>query len=960
MKFLFFLVVFVLMIGIASAVDSLQIGGNPSVVSTFNSAGIYVNYSGDDNNNSYTEVYYKKSSESNWKRGHNLYAERQTWNGYVSENYKQFRGSIVELEAEQDYDLRLDFFDSNGVSVSSQQISFSTWDEVETLIENAVMICTAPAGTYSKYPYWLDDCSSDPSPFVFTGGSSSGYVVYRGHPDGTIINPSLDATPSQRFHAINLDSSQNYIIFQNFTFTGSENAAVKISGARNVILDGLTIYDSGGDNYNDYYQFEMSSVYIVGANSKNIVVQNSNISTPAGNACDWVQCPGHSKGGSAIWLDNTGGGNVIRYNYLYGTASKRFEDVIGGETGSAAGSATGGLNKDSDIYGNYISGGVDDQVEIEGDNVNIRFWNNFVEANTTSASRSFVALVPTIKGPVYIWDNVFANGGTSSNQAYAALKVGAAANSQESDVVNEYGVNRIGPLFVYHNVFSDIKEAISNVDNPVDKLTVKNNIYKTYNRPFYFPHNYPLSIFDYDLSSNTFNVLNYFGNSESNGIIGIPVFNSVSSRDFRLRSSSPGIDDGTIIYGFTNSLDGSADIGAYQEDEDVKIYGPQNIIFNSTIPDGGDTTPPVIGNINSFPTINSVTINHTTDENSNCTIQYGLTTSYGSLTSKTTGTIHSKTISGLNSNTLYHYKISCVNDVSLSSSSSDKTFNTLYVDVISPNAQIISPLNQTYSYSNLDFAISSNENSTAKMNLNSGQNYSMSGDGFNFNYSFNLSNGNYVANFFVEDYSGNVNSSSVYFSVNVSGVFSDETPPNVQIISPLNQNYNSSVEFSFLSNENSTGYFVIEGIAYFFVGDGYSLNRTLNLSEGNYSTRFYIKDSSGNVNDSQSVSFSVSFPEETQQESENNEPVVSNTGSGSSSGGGNTVNNVIDNEDDFFVPENKTESSNETEEVLNGVSKITGNTIFDDLGKLNLVSFFVLVSLIFLGVVFYFLKKKYF
>lgn len=92
-----------------------------------------------------------------------------------------------------------------------------------------------------------------------------------------------------------------------------------------------------------------------------------------------------------------------------------------------------------------------------------------------------------------------------------------------------------------------------------------------------------------------------------------------------------------------------------------------------------DTQPPVISNVQSSNiTTSSAVITWTTDEASNSVVEYGLTTSYGSSSSNSSlVTSHSITLSGLSSNTLYHYRVSSTDASNNTATSGDFTFTTL-------------------------------------------------------------------------------------------------------------------------------------------------------------------------------------------------------------------------------------------------------------------------------------------
>jgi hypothetical protein len=88
--------------------------------------------------------------------------------------------------------------------------------------------------------------------------------------------------------------------------------------------------------------------------------------------------------------------------------------------------------------------------------------------------------------------------------------------------------------------------------------------------------------------------------------------------------------------------------------------------------------PPVISSIaTSSVTASSVTITWTTDEGANSTIDYGLTTSYGTASSSAAlVTSHSITLTGLTGATIYHFQIASVDSQGNLATSNDQTFTT--------------------------------------------------------------------------------------------------------------------------------------------------------------------------------------------------------------------------------------------------------------------------------------------
>src|SRR5262249_48854965 len=93
-----------------------------------------------------------------------------------------------------------------------------------------------------------------------------------------------------------------------------------------------------------------------------------------------------------------------------------------------------------------------------------------------------------------------------------------------------------------------------------------------------------------------------------------------------------------------------------------------------------DTVAPIISGVTSSAITTSVaTISWTTDENSDSQVEYGLTSSYGSATTLDGSmlTAHSQILSGLSSNTLYHYRVKSKDASGNLATSGDFNFTTL-------------------------------------------------------------------------------------------------------------------------------------------------------------------------------------------------------------------------------------------------------------------------------------------
>lgn len=109
-----------------------------------------------------------------------------------------------------------------------------------------------------------------------------------------------------------------------------------------------------------------------------------------------------------------------------------------------------------------------------------------------------------------------------------------------------------------------------------------------------------------------------------------------------------------------------------------------------------DTTPPVVSAVQSTAiTGTSATVNWTTDELSDSQVEYGTSTSYGTLTALNSSQTlnHSQVISGLNPDTLYHFRVKSRDGSGNIVTSADFTFTTNPADTQAPTVTLTTPAN---------------------------------------------------------------------------------------------------------------------------------------------------------------------------------------------------------------------------------------------------------------------------
>lgn len=179
---------------------------------------------------------------------------------------------------------------------------------------------------------------------------------------------------------------------------------------------------------------------------------------------------------------------------------------------------------------------------------------------------------------------------------------------------------------------------------------------------------------------------------------------------------------------------------------------------------------------------------------------------------------------------------------------------------VAPIITIISPLNQTYTTTTINFNVSTNENTSwCGFSLDGTANITMTGNasGTGFNYTNStMSQGSHNIIFACNDTVGNMNASSgaIVFSV-------DSVVPVVTITSPTNTTYTTnSIDFNFTLNEAGyCEYSLNSGVTNYTMtanasNTGFNATNT-SIADGSYTVNVYCNDTTGNINNSVSVTF---------------------------------------------------------------------------------------------------------
>jgi len=402
--------------------DESTEAGSLSLKSTFNSISVYWTVDIQDQTDENADLFYRKISSSEWKTAQEMNYETRMFEDLhtnFAKYTKQFRGSVVQLEPNTEYEV-LAVSEINGIYSKSK---ISTWSE-DFKIKDTVYI----------------DHTTDKIMINRSGNSTDGYIVFDGQ--GQDFSLASDA-----LYNIEIDAS--YVIVRNFNLTAAKKHSIYISGKRNtnIVIENNNISQWGSKEENHYsgnnYNSAIANKYNNGYFHSHIIIQDNNIFNPNFTANSWIENPvtglvddnaHHPKGPQGITISNTNGSNVVRRNNIYSTNGNYFNDGMGSEGDNFR--PYGFPGPDSDVYQNSISQSRDDAFEIEGGNANVRVWNNFTDKNYVS-----YGLSPIHIGPLYLFKNVAYRHNYSANHSDM---VGTTFKLQTRP-------ETAGNIFIYHN-----------------------------------------------------------------------------------------------------------------------------------------------------------------------------------------------------------------------------------------------------------------------------------------------------------------------------------------------------------------------------------------------------------------------------------------------------------------------------------------------------------------------------
>jgi hypothetical protein len=420
-------------------------------------------------------------------------------------------------------------------------------------------VITLPAGTVTQ-------------PLVITqGGSASGYIVYQADPAGTTIDV-------QNAYRNNVTISAPYVIVRGLTLKGAQVDAIDLkNGAHDVVIEGNDISgwgrfrSSGNWDYGVDYDAAVRCESVISL--ERAIIQRNKIHDPRYGANSWDSS--HPAGPQGISFNYCGGNHVMRYNEITSADSKHFfNDGIGGSDNYTT---TGFPNYDSDLYGNLIQGVMDDGIEAEGGNRNVRIWGNYIDQAGTGIATTIVGV-----GPVYLFRNVYNRSRMRYLTSLDADDRGPMFKSGSDTSVGN------GRRYVFHNTSLQPTASGSNFGlgagsgihgsstNPLTNTVSRNNIYNIW-KSGWDSIDQTSSGFGNDVDYDLYNGSVSAGSgAESHGVRTTPTYASGSgvgmSGMYQLAPGSAGSGTGARIPNFNDDA-AAPDMGAHQSGKGAMTFG---------------------------------------------------------------------------------------------------------------------------------------------------------------------------------------------------------------------------------------------------------------------------------------------------------------------------------------------------------------------------------------------------
>ncbi len=486
--------------------------------------------------------YFRKKGTEKWQQG--VEAAFDAEKG-------QYRGSIVRLEGNTSYELKLVGKDGKILKTGT----FTTWADKVKIARTVV----------------LDPAKITKTLVIRDQGKPDAWIRYTQKP-GTVIDAKF-------FDTVIKLAGASYVILDKLTIKGGYKHAIEVNACEYIRISNCDISGWGvpGVQRCDYngrfheigkepsnYGINMNGAINV-MHGKGVVIERCYIHDSRITANSWFYS--HPAGPQAVTVGSPES-CVIRYNDFVGSDDHRFNDAVE-SLGNF--SKDGGLNRDADVYGNFMIYCSDDNIELDGGQQNIRCFDNRFEGSFCG-----VSIQGCMTGPSYVFDNTFLNMGDEFGYRGYTLK---------SCAGNRWGaLSKDNHCYIFNNTFTGVGGG-TNIDVRMD---YRNNIWGARRRidGASKKHSGSSNIFEeFDPSYNFYTM--------DNTMYGKVKFSDLKQGDLSLAADSKFKNKGCVIPNFTASA--NVDPGAFHRYGDqparpLKVsVEPRQI--NCTFKDGKASAP---------------------------------------------------------------------------------------------------------------------------------------------------------------------------------------------------------------------------------------------------------------------------------------------------------------------------------------------------------------------------------
>jgi len=499
-----------------------------NAVATFQSIGVTLAYGGDASDAARASVRYRRTDDPQWRQAMDL-VHRPT--------EQVFRGSILNVEPDTEYEIECTLHDSGYENHTPQPLATTirTWTE-DVPIARVVHL---PAGV-SNQPLVIRD-----------RGTPDGWILYTSAEGGSTIDVGTAAQA-----AVTIDNAA-YVILENITIRGGTVRGIGIENSTHVRIRRCDIAGWGevgtrqeGVANGRWANAEGKPIdwqagVHVGPGSSQVVVEGNFIHAPRGTTNSWAN--GHPTGKQGVILAMTNGNNVVRDNDIIGSEEHWWNDGIESLFNERI---AGGPHRDTDISGNVIAFANDDGTELDGGQINVRFFNNWVQWAFCG-----ISCAPNMAGPSYVYRNLFVVTGDQRGLVNFGFKMPGDRHPNP------------GRTFLLHNTMISSNSGLStgHMGPGASPITARNNVYLSGELLLQgkIAGNYDM---DYDLiQPGTLSPPDAPG-QEAHAVIGVPKFVSAAAGDYRLTADSLGVDAAVRLAGVNDDhVGGAPDMGAFEQ-----------------------------------------------------------------------------------------------------------------------------------------------------------------------------------------------------------------------------------------------------------------------------------------------------------------------------------------------------------------------------------------------------------